>query len=121
MDHETFEMVFERQVERCRQMLVTKGIEYATADRLHNFRTAAALQGESLEGALAGMMAKHTVSLFDMMTSAKEYGTAVWDEKITDHLNYLFLLRAIVEENISGNIPARVVSYMNESNYTKEA
>ena len=45
------------------------------------------------------MLAKHIVSLYDMCYADNEtFDVAVWDEKITDGLNYLFLLRAIVEE-----------------------
>ncbi len=57
------------------------------------------MQGCSPERALAGMMAKHIVSLYDMCYSDKEiFEMAVWDEKITDTLNYLFLLKGVVEE-----------------------
>lgn len=68
-------------------------------DRLSAFKVAAAMQGCSSERALAGMMAKHIVSLYDMCYADSEtFDMATWDEKITDSLNYLFLLRAVVEE-----------------------
>lgn len=45
------------------------------------------------------MMAKHIVSLYDMCYADREtFDMDTWDEKITDSLNYLFLLKAIVEE-----------------------
>jgi len=44
------------------------------------------------------MMAKHTVSIYDMCGSGEIYDIAKWDEKITDHINYLLLLRALVED-----------------------
>ena len=57
------------------------------------------MQGCSQERALAGMMAKHIVSLYDMCYADGEtFDMDTWDEKITDSLNYLFLLRGIVEE-----------------------
>ena len=57
------------------------------------------MQGCSPERALAGMMAKHIVSLYDMCYADGEtFDMATWDEKITDSLNYLFLLKAVVEE-----------------------
>lgn len=49
--------------------------------------------------ALAGMMAKHTISVYDMCRSGKDYPIELWNEKITDHINYLLLLKAIVEED----------------------
>ena len=93
-----FERIFEEQVERSRIVLVNKASEYATEDRLHNFRVAAALEGKTPEQALAGMMAKHTVSVYDMAESGQAYPIELWQEKITDHINYLFLLNAIVRE-----------------------
>lgn len=93
-----FERIFEEQVERSRIVLVNKASEYATEDRLHNFRVAAALEGKTPEQALAGMMAKHTVSVYDMAESGLAYPIDLWQEKITDHINYLFLLNAIVRE-----------------------
>ena len=93
-----FERIFEEQVERSRIVLVNKASEYATEDRLHNFKVAAALEGKTPEQALAGMMAKHTVSVYDMAESGQPYPIELWQEKITDHINYLFLLNAIVME-----------------------
>ena len=94
-------MVFEKQVGRCAETLQRKKKEYTgdSQDRLSAFKVAAAMQGCSSERALAGMMAKHIVSLYDMCYADREtFDVAIWDEKITDSLNYLFLLRAIVEE-----------------------
>jgi hypothetical protein len=79
-------------------VLITKAREYATEDRLHNFKVAAALQGCTPAQALAGMMAKHTVSVYDMARNGREYPQALWDEKITDSINYLLLLAAVVRE-----------------------
>lgn len=45
------------------------------------------------------MLAKHIVSLYDMcFDDGASYDISTWDEKITDSLNYLFLLKAIVKE-----------------------
>lgn len=67
--------------------------------RLGAFKAAAALQHCSPERALAGMLAKHIVSLYDMCFAENIYfDMSTWDEKITDSLNYLFLLKAIVKE-----------------------
>lgn len=96
-----FNLVFEKQVSRCADTLQRKAKEYTgdSPDRLSAFKVAAAMQGCGSEKALAGMMAKHIVSIYDMCYSDSEtFDVAVWDEKITDTLNYLFLLKAIVEE-----------------------
>ena len=79
--------------------LMNKAKEYATDDdKLHNFKVAAAVQGISPTAALAGMMAKHTVSVYDMIGTGETYPAALWEEKIKDSINYLFLLWALLHE-----------------------
>lgn len=95
-----FEGVLDRQIKRVRDVLVVKAAEYAPVDRLANFRKAASLCGKSLPQVIGGMMVKHTVSLYDMIESDKPYPMGLWDEKITDHINYLILLRAALAESI---------------------
>ena len=93
--------VFDEQVKRCAAVLQKKTKEYTgdDTDRLGAFKAAAALQHTTQERALAGMLAKHIVSLYDMcFADSVSYGESVWDEKITDSLNYLFLLKAVVKE-----------------------
>jgi hypothetical protein len=95
-----FETIFNEQMRRCNEILIEKARQYADdTNRLHNFDTAAALRGVSRREALAGMMAKHTVSIYDMCQSSEVFPSAVWEEKITDHMNYLILLMAIVTED----------------------
>lgn len=103
MDSQTFNDVVERQLAQIKEVLVKKGEEYATEDRLHNFKTAAILNNETPRQALRGMMVKHTVSIYDMCNGTEEYSQAQWDEKITDHLNYLILLKAVVMEEVLEN------------------
>lgn len=100
MKTEQFNQVIEEQLKRCTDILIVKAREYATDDRLHNFRVAAELENCTPRKALAGMMAKHTVSIYDMCNSGLKYPIELWNEKITDHINYLLLLRAIIEEEI---------------------
>ena len=79
--------------------LMQKAKEYATdGDRLHNFKVAADVQGISPTAALAGMMAKHTVSVYDMIGTSEVYPMELWEEKIKDSINYLFLLWALLHE-----------------------
>lgn len=93
--------VFDGQVALCREILQKKTKEYTgdDTDRLGAFKAAAALQHTTPERALAGMLAKHIVSLYDMcFADGMSFADGTWDEKITDSLNYLFLLKAIVKE-----------------------
>ena len=84
--------VFDEQVKRCAGILQQKTKEYTgdDTDRLGAFKAAAALQHTTPERALAGMLAKHIVSLYDMC-----FADSVSYE---DSLNYLFLLKAVVKE-----------------------
>ena len=92
---------FDEQVQLCADTLQKKTKEYTgdDTDRLGAFKAAAALQHTTPERALAGMLAKHIVSLYDMcFDDDTDYDLSTWNEKITDSLNYLFLLKAIVKE-----------------------
>jgi len=99
---EVFEKIVDEQMEICRETLGLKAEEYASdGDRLHNFRISAEMQHCTLQQALGGMMAKHTVSIYDLIASPESSDLSLWNEKIKDHINYLLLLKAIlVEEKI---------------------
>lgn len=97
MDAQEFERVVDEQLTHCKNVLLNKAEEYATEDRLHNFKVAAGLRECTPQEALAGMMAKHTVSVYDLCKKddfSVEWD--LWNEKLTDHINYLLLLRAVV-------------------------
>lgn len=72
MDSITFEKVIENRIDKCKQLLGIKAGEYATDDRLHNFKVSAILEGCTPEKSLAGMMAKHTVSVYDLINRFEE-------------------------------------------------
>ena len=99
MTNEKFAEIVREQIERCETVLLRKSAEYSTKqDKLHNFRLAAGLQGCSEKEALYGMWAKHLVSLSDMCRSGKSYALELWQEKITDTINYALLLYGLVRE-----------------------
>ena len=102
MNTETFNKIIREQIERCENTLCEKADEYATDDRLHNFKVAAGIQNCLPTTALGGMMAKHTVSVYDMIRGLEEgkaYPIELWNEKIGDSINYLLLLAAAVRED----------------------
>jgi hypothetical protein len=98
VNQEVFDELLEDQINRIRSVLATKAKEYSTEDKLHNFKEAAVFGKSTMRHALAGMMMKHTVSLYDMCNSSNFSDLDTWDEKITDHINYLILLKAVVLE-----------------------
>ena len=102
MNTQKFNEILESTIQKCRDTLKVKSSEYATEDRLHNFKVAAKIQHCTPITALAGMMAKHTVSVYDLI-QRNEQGLDVpmelWDEKIGDSINYLILLMALIRED----------------------
>ena len=100
MDHETFKSIVTQMQEDSLATLLEKNSGYSNADPLHNFHQAAKLKGETTLKAIGGMMAKHTVSIYDLINKASEeyVPEEVWFEKIQDHMNYLLFLWAAVEE-----------------------
>ena len=101
MNQQDFDDLLETQLARVSSVLGLKTKEYATeTDQLKNIRDAAELQGLTMQEAVGGMMAKHTVSIYSMLKDTGTlYPDAVWDEKITDHIIWLILLRAVLEDN----------------------
>lgn len=101
MTHEAFNKIVKEQLKRCESVLIGKGEEYApdkTVDRLAHFKKAAVLIEGTSKEALLGMLSKHLVSISDMVTDGKKYPKERWLEKISDNMNYLLLLLALVEE-----------------------
>lgn len=100
MDSQRFMEIIHRQMGVCEDVLFDKGDEYAgeEPDRLHNFKQAANVMGITPRQVLAGFMAKHTVSLYDMMMAENDFTPEKWTEKITDHINYLLILQCMLED-----------------------
>lgn len=108
MNQKHFNEIIESQADRCKSMLMTKGKEYApkvikdiAADRLAHFKKAAVVMDSTPKAALMGMLSKHLISVSEMCTNEEHYSKEKWDEKITDSINYLFILRALVEEEMN--------------------
>ena len=99
MEIKDFDVVVNDTIDRLQKIMLSKGNEYGAVDRLHNFNTAAALAHSTPEMALRGMLAKHIVSVWDLIQDAEqgiETDLDTWNEKIIDSINYLIILRAIV-------------------------
>ena len=105
MNLKQFDKIVTDQLSRSELVLMGKGTEEATdeteVDRLAHFKKAAALQDMTTAQAAFGMLSKHLVSVADMVGSRQSYPLTQWNEKITDSINYLLILRAIVEEGRS--------------------
>jgi hypothetical protein len=98
-----FDKVLDRRLHFIKETLGRKASEYASdADRMHNFKRAAGLTGETPLQALVGMWAKHLVSVMDLVDRHAKAGEVpscvVVDEKIGDAINYLILLEGLFAE-----------------------
>lgn len=102
MSPEEFDKIVEERIAKCASTLDLKANEYATSDRLHNFKLAAALQDIEPETALLGMWAKHIVSVVDIIYGiehrAEIPSKELLSEKLTDVINYALLLEGLIEE-----------------------
>ena len=95
MTNKDFEILLNERLGKIRKVLAIKQKEYATDDRLHNFRVAARIMNVPLPQALWGMAMKHLVSIIDIIEGRIE---ADYDEKIGDMINYLILLEAALKD-----------------------
>jgi hypothetical protein len=80
-----------------------KNLEYSrNEDKLHNFKVASRVLGCTPEYALLGMATKHFVSVLDIVNDINNHNRlpseGVLIEKITDSINYLVLLEALIRE-----------------------
>ena len=99
MLQEEFNNIVTNQMKKCWETLFNKGNEYAMqCDRLSHFKKAGAVMDSTPKAALFGMLSKHLISLSDMCLDKRKHPNEVWSEKITDSINYLLILAAIVEE-----------------------
>lgn len=102
MTPERFAELTDEILQRVRDILVSKNKEYARGqDKLHNFKRAGQLLGTYSVQALKGMLAKHTVSIYDMIddhASGHLHPRALWLEKVVDHIAYLILELGLLED-----------------------
>jgi hypothetical protein len=81
---------------------VGKNTEYARGgDKLSNFKKASGRLGTTPESALLGMETKHSISIVDLIQDLDKgihHPMSIWEEKIGDELNYMFLLRGLLAE-----------------------
>ena len=104
MSNNEFDKIIKAQIDKCYSLLNVKHKEYSAinSDRLGYFKRAGTLEKIDPKAALFGMFVKHLVSIADMCYSNKQYTKEHWEEKITDSINYLLLLKALTEEENNG-------------------
>lgn len=105
MTAQWFDKVLESRIEKTKAILSNKRKEYASGgDRLHNFKRAAAMLGCGPAKALVGMMAKHWISILDVVDDTEKGilpSIPLLEEKLGDACNYIILLEATLKEQIA--------------------
>ncbi|WNM72522.1 hypothetical protein SEA_ARTORIAS_53 [Gordonia phage Artorias] len=102
MDAKKFDQIINDELDAIREKIVAKNsVEYAPLEkevsRFHNFETAAALNGETIEKTLWGFVSKHIASVADMVKDdPTTHSVEKWDEKITDITIYMLILKAMI-------------------------
>ena len=102
MNHETFCDLAAKRFQACQDILNLKSKEYSRdEDKLHNFKIAGQMLQCTPEMSLIGMKIKHDVSILDIVADLN-VGRLPYEgtlsEKITDSINYLILLEALITE-----------------------
>ena len=111
MKPDKFNELLTEILERTTKVLSTKSDEYSTeSDKLWNFKRAGKMLNCTPEKALVGMWTKHIISILDIVDKLDSDGgfmdmndhydehLAMIEEKITDAINYLILLEALIRE-----------------------
>lgn len=101
-----FDILLKKRLDKIKNTLEEKAEEYATEfDRFHNFRVAGRRAGTTPEQALLGMMAKHEVSVLDLVewarTGSIKLTEKIINDKIGDNVNYLILLEGLLTERLN--------------------
>ena len=102
MTPKDFKLEVEEQLGFCKSVLTQRAKRYSDSDdRLHNFKQAAYLNVTLPEQSLWGMVTKQIVALSDELRKAEcreDINMTNSLEYITDIINYMLLLRALISE-----------------------
>lgn len=92
-----FERLFEERIEKCKNVLAVKAEEYSSdEDKMRNFNVAGRMLGVPPYKIAFYYMMKHFESVYEIVIEDKKVSRDVWDEKVGDLLNYIFLIDAMV-------------------------
>jgi|SRR5665213_750950 len=103
MTDSEFSTLLDLRTWKMKEILGSKAKEYARGDRLHNFKRAAHALRCTPERACVSFWIKHVVSILDMvddLDSGNINTVALWNEKLSDGINYLVLLEGLIMERL---------------------
>lgn len=105
MNNQDFSRVVETTLDGCRQLMVSKGGEYAgPEDRLGNFKRGAALTGTSAYQVCFIYLSKHYDAVANYVRECARLGappalSEPIEGRLDDLLNYCILLKALIVES----------------------
>jgi hypothetical protein len=112
-DAEFFNLL-DLRTKKMKFILASKAKEYARGDRMHNFKCGALPLKCTPERFLVFLWMKHVVSILDMVNdldSGNINTVKLWNEKLTDGINYLALLEGLIMERFPREL--RKITRMN--------
>lgn len=112
MNKETQEKRFETIVSECRQIMLSKGDDYAGADRLSNFKVAGAVVGLNAKMNCLNLIGTKVARLGQLIGSNKAAKHESVRDSIVDLINYAMLLEMVLSEE--GQAAADVFINKNE-------
>lgn len=89
---------FERMINKMAEVMMSKGDDYANADRLSNFKTAGAIVGVSSEINCLSLIATKVARLGVLLNSKGEPNNESIRDSVLDLANYAVLLDMILSE-----------------------
>jgi len=103
MTEQKFNDIVQQQIQECLELLKAKGLDYADkeVDALSNFKTQADILKVSPLIVWAVYFNKHVISILKHVRG-EELATEGVEGRIADAINYLILLRALIEESKTG-------------------
>jgi hypothetical protein len=98
MTNKEFDTLLTEQIEMCRAIASTKGVDYSgDDDRLKNFKDAGEQTGITQQQALGVYLIKHIDSIKTWLRRGELKGEPI-EMKIDDAIMYLLLLKGMVKE-----------------------
>lgn len=99
MTQQDFNQIVTKMLDHARDTLVKKQAEYNLSDnRFDSFIHGAGITGWTPEQVLLGYWTKHLASIIEIINSKAQFSEELVDEKIGDAINYLLLLRGLLED-----------------------
>ena len=89
---------FERMINKMAEVMMSKGDDYANADRLSNFKTAGAIVGVSAEVNCLSLIATKVARLGVLLNNKGEPNNESIRDSVLDLANYAVLLDMILSE-----------------------